>query len=70
MFSGARVERERRRGARDWAVAGGREMLEVLREGGPRKREGGGGRFGLRVGEAIGEELGERSRGEDMMIGW
>lgn len=51
--SGARVERERRRGARggvDDAVfevgGGAKETLDALREGGPRKREGGGGRWG------------------------
>ena len=45
--SGARVERERSRGARgcDGAgAAGERLMLEAFRDGGPRKREGGGGR--------------------------
>lgn len=46
--SGARVERVRRRGARIWdggiVEVAGRETLEVLRDGGPRKREGGGAR--------------------------
>lgn len=51
--SGPRFERERRRGARVWEDAGCvdgpgwlRETLEALREGGPRKREGGGARWG------------------------
>lgn len=47
------MERERRRGARGcevWAgAAGGRLILEVFRDGGPRKREGGGGRWGWGV---------------------
>lgn len=56
--SGPRVERLRRSGARvcaageeveAWVVIGWREdrdMLDALREGGPRKREGGGGLCG------------------------
>lgn len=50
--SAARAERERRRGARGGVedavlVAGGaKETLDALREGGPRKREGGGARWG------------------------
>ena len=59
--SGPRVERLRRSGARVWAVGdevdrvevwvviGCREdkdILEALREGGPRKRDGGGGLWG------------------------
>ena len=43
-------------------------MLEALREGGPRKRDGGGGRFGLIVGVWRGEELGETARGEDDIV--
>lgn len=57
-ISGPRVERFRRSGARGWAAGdevesvevwvaiGCREdsdILEALREGGPRKRDGGGG---------------------------
>ena len=47
--SGARAERERRSGARGCegagaGAAGGRLMFEAFRDGGPRKREGGGGR--------------------------
>ena len=53
--SGPRAERLRTRGARlggdvglDGTDTGGEsEILEALREGGPRKREGGGARFGL-----------------------
>ena len=50
-----RLERDRSRGARaweaeGWAVGGEvRETLEALREGGPRKREGGGARWGCAV---------------------
>ena len=47
--SGPRAERERRSGARGCegpGAAGGRLMLEAFRDGGPRKREGGGGRCG------------------------
>ncbi len=59
--SGARVERERRRGARgcDGVVvdAGVRLMLEALREGGPRNREGGGGREGWGVAAEEGERV-------------
>ena len=43
-------------------------MLESLREGGPRKREGGGGRLGLRAGPGGGEELGERAGGEEDIV--
>lgn len=46
------VERARKRGSRVWGVVVGgevREMAEVLRDGGPRKREGGGARSGWRV---------------------
>lgn len=49
--AGARVERVRR-GSRAVVVGGEvREMAEVLREGGPRKREGGGARSGCLVAE-------------------
>lgn len=54
--SGTRAERERRRGARggvDDAMFGledgATETLDALREGGPRKREGGGARWGWAV---------------------
>jgi len=55
-----RCERVRSRGARIWAEAppGGRERLETLREGGPRKREGGGARW--EWGEVVFAEEGER----------
>ncbi len=47
--SGPRFERERSRGARCLGSGGAdgeaREMVEALREGGPRKREGGGSRW-------------------------
>ena len=47
--SGARAERVRSKGA--WGcegpgAAGGRLIFEVFRDGGPRKREGGGARWG------------------------
>lgn len=48
MESGPRAERDLRRGARgcevEGAVLGGRDMLEALRDGGPRNKEGGGAR--------------------------
>lgn len=43
-------------------------MFEALREGGPRKRDGGGGRLGLTFEAWSGEELGERARGDDDMV--
>ena len=65
--SGPRAERFRLRGVRvggeaglDGLDTGGeREMFEALREGGPRKREGGGARLGL-VGTFWRLEGGER----------
>lgn len=51
---GARAERVRRRGSRV-SVFGGefREMAELLRDGGPRKREGGGARLGCAVEDGV-----------------
>ena len=55
------MERERRRGARGCCegaeAAGGRLMLEALREGGPRKRNGGGGRWGWGLAADEGERV-------------
>lgn len=38
-------------------AAGGRLMLEAFRDGGPRKREGGGGRWGWGVAAEEGERV-------------
>lgn len=54
------MERERRRGARGCegpGAAGGRLMLEAFRDGGPRNREGGGGRWGWAVATEEGERV-------------
>lgn len=54
------MERERRRGARGCegpGVAGGRLILEAFRDGGPRNREGGGGRWGWGLAAEEGERV-------------
>jgi len=57
--AGGRLERARSSGARGWegweVEVVGRERLEASCEGGPRKREGGGARWGWGAGGEVGE---------------
>lgn len=46
---------------------GGRDRFDALVLGGPRNREGRGGRFGLRVGDVAGEVFGDSERGDAMI---